>query len=54
VTSFLKVTVLREVKIRKVNTTVSLTTDTDLPFPWEKDPRTGEFFPDDYIDDEGL
>ena len=46
--------VLREVKTRKVNTTVSLTTDTDLPFPWEKDPRTGEFFPDDYIDDQDL
>jgi len=39
--------VLRDDSKIKKNRPRPLTTDADIPFPWEIDPQTGEWFPDD-------
>ena len=38
--------VLRDDAKRRRNPTIPLTKDTDIPFPWEVNPETGERFPD--------
>jgi hypothetical protein len=39
--------VLRDDTIQKFTRTVTLSTDADLPQPWEIDPVSGEWFPED-------